>query len=380
METWITVVIIPIFIAIFVNILTSSDKIKLPSNKSKIMSYKELLDMHVRKLKNTDISRLEISRRCNLIIEITNTMYKLYLQNCKYESDMVNKLFNVQNQCIIIIDSKKDENLYTSTVAELRSAISVLNNAMDTNYKKYEKKSQMSLFKVSAFVFLYFIIAGTAGYIMNVANGVYEDNTTTLASTIIVMILYWFIITIIFGLGRKLCNGRKETMKIKILLFILAVYSLLLNIFQYKNIQSVKSESQSVQSEINTMISDIAELEDKISAKQDEVTTLQSELKLLEDSLKSLEDENVDLSNKLAELEEQSVKADYLVDEKVTVQETKPAVQESTPEQPAPQSENSPTGAGTTAPSGAKVGRGNVSRGNGAVTGGSGRGDNATYH
>lgn len=75
------------------------------------------------------------------------------------------------------------------------------------------------------------------------------------------------------------------------------------------------------------------------------------------------------------------VSASYLVDEKVTVQETKPAVQESTqtqPEQPAPPAPSTSTGI---TPNGTKLGRGNISRGNsGGSEGGSGRGNNATYH
>jgi len=79
------------------------------------------------------------------------------------------------------------------------------------------------------------------------------------------------------------------------------------------------------------------------------------------------------------------VSASYLVDEKVTVQESKPPVQESTqtqPEQPATQSESSPTGAGTTAPSGAKVGRdiGGRKNSGGGSSGGSGNYNHVELH
>ena len=73
------------------------------------------------------------------------------------------------------------------------------------------------------------------------------------------------------------------------------------------------------------------------------------------------------------------VSASYLVDEKVTVQETKPPVQESTqtqPEQPATPAPSTSTG---TTPNGTKLGRGTVTRGDGSGQGGSGRGNNATY-
>ena len=73
------------------------------------------------------------------------------------------------------------------------------------------------------------------------------------------------------------------------------------------------------------------------------------------------------------------VSASYLVDEKVTVQETKPPVQESTqtqPEQPAAPAPSTSTG---TTPNGTKLGRSTVTRGDGSGQGGSGRGNNATY-
>lgn len=199
MEVWLTVVIIPIFIAIFVNILTASDKVTLPSNENKIMSYKELLDMHVKQLKNENISRLEISRRCNQIVEITNTMYELYLQNCKYESSMVKDLFNIQNQCILMIESKKSNISYISAVVELGKYISKFYNTMTNNYKKYYKSESIGT-RGSAIVLLLLIIIGTVSGVWCTYKGLLENDYITFAAIVCVVLLYWIIIINIINL------------------------------------------------------------------------------------------------------------------------------------------------------------------------------------
>lgn len=81
METWFTVIIIPILISLFINALTSQNEIIMPSNKIKIMAYKELLNKHIAELKNKDIGKEILKCRCKQILEISNKIFQLCLDN-----------------------------------------------------------------------------------------------------------------------------------------------------------------------------------------------------------------------------------------------------------------------------------------------------------
>lgn len=193
METWLTVIIVPIFVTIFVNTLTSSGKIKLPSNKNRIGYYKELLDMHVKKLKNENISRLEISRRSNQILEITSTMYGLYLQNCNCDSAMVKDLFNIQNKCMIMVESKKSNDIYTTTISELEQDIRKLYNTMIRNYKKYNDSESIGT-QGSAIILLLVIIITTVSGAWCIYNGLLENDNLTFAVLAVATLLEWIAI------------------------------------------------------------------------------------------------------------------------------------------------------------------------------------------
>lgn len=193
METWFTVIIIPILISLFINALTSQNEIIMPSNKIKIMAYKELLNKHIAELKNKDIGKEILKCRCNQILEISNKIFQLCLENMNVDTDLVNKLFKLQNQCIRLIESDN----YDNELIGLKSDINTFYDKIVNNYKKYENDNALYR-KGAALLLLFNIIVSTAIYIQSIVTGTLKNDIITFVIMVTATITSWILeITVI---------------------------------------------------------------------------------------------------------------------------------------------------------------------------------------
>jgi TolA-binding protein len=88
-----------------------------------------------------------------------------------------------------------------------------------------------------------------------------------------------------------------------VILSILLIISVALNIYEYNNINTLKSQCTTLQSDIDSLNNEITSLNDTISANEDEITALSSEKADLENSLEELQAENETLQAEKEQLQ-----------------------------------------------------------------------------
>jgi uncharacterized protein YgiM (DUF1202 family) len=95
-----------------------------------------------------------------------------------------------------------------------------------------------------------------------------------------------------------------KTKTIYIILSILLIISIALNIYEYNNINTLKSQCTTLQSDIDSLNNEINSLNDTISSQQDEITSLSSEKTDLENSIEELQAYQDQLDAESAESDE----------------------------------------------------------------------------
>ena len=81
MNAWITIIIIPIFIALFSNVISTPEVEYKKSCLSQILSYEEILNEYIKKLMTENIGKIDTIFWCSQIIDTIDTIMKIYLQD-----------------------------------------------------------------------------------------------------------------------------------------------------------------------------------------------------------------------------------------------------------------------------------------------------------
>lgn len=211
MKAWITLIIIPIYIGIFVNIITAKEN-AAPSHFSKIFVYKDLALRHINALKNEYGKKTEIHKRCDEITAIADRIYQWYLENQIPKNNITHALYNIQNDCIKIVNPDINLNEYNEGVEELKRNMNAFYNLIINRYTHKQKFNILSI-DGSVALLLGNIILFMPIYVLCVYIGILGDGYIEFLAMITVIGIFWVIEIIVIALGyiiKKLWEGKKQ--------------------------------------------------------------------------------------------------------------------------------------------------------------------------
>lgn len=163
MNAWITIIIIPIFIALFSNVISTPEVEYKKSCLSQILSYEEILNEYIKKLMAENIGKIDTIFWCSQIIDTIDTIMKIYLQDRSVGSNctIINNLCNVKEQIIHIIESYENNQIYFENIKKLKSSIKNFYIELDVEYKKYKAWRPLISSRGKAILLLVFMIIST---------------------------------------------------------------------------------------------------------------------------------------------------------------------------------------------------------------------------
>ena len=217
MEVWFTMVIIPLVIGIFVNKLYLQETVVTSSFRTQIVWHKEISDEYIRKLMRENISKDEANFWCNQVIYAVNTMMELYLQDRGADKALIEKLCNVKERCIYIMEICIDSNDYIESVAKLKSDITCLYNELITDYKKYRKYRPLISIREKAQLLLANLVSSTMAFLWAMYRGLINDEYTAVTIAVIVTtaLIYYLIELAVIYLGDYIVRKIEKKKRLK---------------------------------------------------------------------------------------------------------------------------------------------------------------------